>query len=339
MRRKAKAVAGHIAFGAAIFAFLCAASFSTARPIAGQQSKAPNQPAPQETATQTQPPSPTSLPAKPKIRTITAFIRLDPALYPQQITDALDFLHKAKASFEQSGYEVQTLRIATQPFPEYTRGLTEVEVFNFLRTLDHLAESQDFLISVGPAMQKLGDNAGWAALLANALAPASHMSGSVVIAGDDGIHWDAIQASALVMKFLSVHSPKSIGNFNFAALAFVPAGTPYFPAAFNSGDGHQFAVGLQSANVIAEALSATKDPTAAENAISEKLGAFAKNIEATSQTIAEQTKWQYGGIDLSPAPLKRDSIGAAIEAFNGAWLGSSGPPFSGGGPPPRLAPH
>ncbi|HEY4742911.1 MAG TPA: DUF711 family protein [Candidatus Acidoferrales bacterium] len=324
MRRRPNAVAGHVAFCAAILTFLCAASFFTASPIASQHSKTPKQPAPQETATQTQPPPETSAPAKPKIRTITAFIRLDPALYPQQITDTLDFLHKAKASYEQAGYEVQTLRIATQPFPEYTRGLNDVEVFKFLRTLDHLAESQDFLISVGPAMQKPGDNAGWAALLANTLAPATHMSGSVVIAGDDGIHWDAIQASALVMKFLSVHSPKSIANFNFAALAYVPAGTPFFPAAFNAGDGHQFAVGLQSANVIADALSTTKDPAAAENAIIEKLGAFAKNIEATSQTIADQTKWQYEGIDLSPAPLKRDSIGAAIEAFNGAWLGSSG---------------
>jgi uncharacterized protein (UPF0210 family) len=324
MRRRPNGVAGHIAFCAVIFVLFCAASFFAASPIAGQQSTPPQQPAPQETATQTQPPSQTSVPAKPKIRTITAFIRIDPALYPQQIADTLDFLHKAKAAYEQSGYEVQTLRIATQPFPEYTRGLTEVEVFKFLRTLDHLAESQDFLISVGPAMQKPGDNAGWAALLANALAPATHMSGSVVIAGDDGIHWDAVQASALVIEFLSIHSPKSIANFNFAALAFVPAGTPFFPAAFNSGDGHQFAIGLQSANVIAEALASTKDPAAAETAIVEKLGGFAKNIEATSQTIADQTKWQYEGIDLSPAPLKRDSIGAAIEAFNGAWLGSSG---------------
>ena len=48
--------------------------------------------------------------------------------YPQQIDDTLDFLHKAKAIYEQAGYEVQTLRIATQPFPEYTRDLSAVEI-------------------------------------------------------------------------------------------------------------------------------------------------------------------------------------------------------------------
>lgn len=313
-----------VAACAAVLVLFCVVFFSTAGLVTGQESKTPKQPAAQEAPPQPQAPAEAPAPAKPKIRTITAFINLDRALYPQQLTDTLDFLQKAKAVYEKSGYEVQTLRIATQPFPEYTRDLSDVETFKFLRTLDHFAESQDFLISVGPAMQKNGDDVRLAALLANALAPATHMSGTVVVAGDDGIHWQAVEASARVIEFLSIHSPKSIANFNFAALAFVPAGTPFFPAAFNSGDGHEFAIGLQSANVIAEALASTHDPAAAESAIVEKLGAYAKNIEETAHGIAEQSKWQYEGIDLSPAPLKRDSIGAAIESFNGAWLGSSG---------------
>jgi uncharacterized protein (UPF0210 family) len=313
-----------VAACATILVLLCVGFFSTAGLVTGQESKTPKQPAAQEAAPQAQAPAEASAPAKPKIRAITAFIHLDRALYPQQLTDTLDFLQKAKAVYEKSGYEVQTLRIATQPFPEYTRDLSDVEIFKFLRTLDHFAESQDFFISVGPALQKEGDEVRMAALLANALAPSTNMSGSVIIAGDDGIHWQAVEAAARVTEFLAIHSPKSIANFNFAGLAFVPAGTPFFPAAFNSGEGHQFAIGLQSANVIAEALASTKDPTVAENAIVEKLGVYAKNIEETANGIAEQSKWQYEGIDLSPAPLKRDSIGAAIESFNGAWLGSSG---------------
>jgi uncharacterized protein len=308
---------------AALFAAaLCAASAQDAK----QDTKPPQQPATQEAAPPSQQPPATPAPPlpKPKIRTITAFIRLDPNRYPQQLADTLSFLQTAKAAYEKSGYEVQTLRIATQPFPEYTRNMTAVETFKFLRTLDHYAQSQDFLISVGPAMLKSGDDSNWAALLANALAPATNMSGSIVIAGDDGIDWEAVQASARVMEFLAVHSPRSISNFNFAALAFVPPGTPFFPAAYASGDGHQFAVGLQSASVVAEALSSTRDPAVAAQAIVEKLGVFAKNIEDTSRGIEQQSAWKYSGIDLSPAPLKRDSIGAAIETFNGSWFGSSG---------------
>jgi uncharacterized protein len=127
-----------------------------------------------------------------------------------------------------------------------------------------------------------------------------------------------------VMEFLSVHSPQSLANFNFAALAMVPPGTPFFPAAYTAGSGHEFAIGLQSADVVAAALATTHDPAVAEQAIVDKLGIHAKNIEETGREIAQQTGWKYSGIDLSPAPLKRESIGAAIEAFNGAWLGSSG---------------
>jgi uncharacterized protein len=126
------------------------------------------------------------------------------------------------------------------------------------------------------------------------------------------------------MEFLSIHSPKSIANSNFASTAMVPPGTPFFPAAYASGAGHEFAIGLQSADVIAEALATTHDPSVAVQAIIDKLGVHAKNIEETSHEVAQQTGWQYSGIDLSPAPLKRESIGAAIESFNGAWLGSSG---------------
>jgi len=77
--------------------------------------------------------------SKPKIRAVTAFIRLDRATYQAQIADALDFLRRAKAAFEKDGFEVQTIRITTQPFPEYTKGLTPEEALAFLRGYDALA--------------------------------------------------------------------------------------------------------------------------------------------------------------------------------------------------------
>src|SRR6478752_8110590 len=55
----------------------------------------------------------------PKIRTVTAFVRLDRATYQAQVAEALKMLRNAKDSFTKAGYEVETLRITTQPFPEY----------------------------------------------------------------------------------------------------------------------------------------------------------------------------------------------------------------------------
>src|SRR5713226_7537992 len=63
--------------------------------------------------------------ANPKIRAITAFINLDRVRYKEQVADALKMLRRAQTTFESRGYQVQTIRIATQPFPEYTKGLTK----------------------------------------------------------------------------------------------------------------------------------------------------------------------------------------------------------------------
>src|SRR5580704_14293300 len=48
---------------------------------------------------------------KPKIRAVTAFIRLDRAQYESQVQETLKFLHQAKSAFEKAGYDVETIGI------------------------------------------------------------------------------------------------------------------------------------------------------------------------------------------------------------------------------------
>ena len=263
-------------------------------------------------------------PAKPKIRAVTAFVRLDRAQYKTQIAEALVFLRKAKAAYEKAGYEVQTIRITTQPFPEYTKGLSPEQVLAFFRDYDALAVKEGFDASIGPAMMKDKDDAGEAELLGIILSRAKTLEGSISIAGEDGIHWQSIHAAALVIKYLEDHTTHGQGNFNFTAAALVPSGTPFYPASYLTGPGKQFAIALQSANVVAEALTAAKSADAAEARLKNMLGHSAQEIEKTAEQIALQAGWKYGGIDLSPAPLKDISIGGAIEKFYNAPVGSSG---------------
>src|SRR5437879_13112953 len=75
-------------------------------------------------------------PANPKIRAITAFINLDRNQYQQQVADALKMLRRAQTTFESRGYQVQGIRIATQPFPEYTQGLTTAQAGAFFKQCD-----------------------------------------------------------------------------------------------------------------------------------------------------------------------------------------------------------
>jgi len=263
-------------------------------------------------------------PAKPKIRAVTAFVRLDRAQYKTQILETLVFLRKAKAAYEKSGYEVQTIRITTQPFPEYTKGLSPEQVLEFFRDYDALAVKEGFDASIGPAMMKDSDDAGEAELLGIILSRAKTLNGSISIAGEDGIHWQSVRAAALVIKYLEDHTAHGQGNFSFTASALVPSGTPFYPASYLTGPGKQFAIALQSANVVAEALTGAKSAEAAEARLKNILGRSAVEIEKTAEKLALQNGWKYEGIDLSPAPLKDISIGGAIEKFYGAPVGSSG---------------
>jgi len=261
---------------------------------------------------------------KPKVRAITAFVRIERPRYQAQIREALDILRKAKAAFEAAGYEVQTVRMATQPFPEYIRELQPEEALNFFRALDRLARQENLSVAIGPAMLRDENDTRLVAFLGEILTATTSLSGSVVVGGEDGVYWNAVRASAALMKHLSESTPRSQGNFSFAATAMLSTDTPFFPAAYHLGPGKQFAIGLESANVVAEALLHQRDAEPAKQAVATALGNHARAVERIARAIVVETGWQYLGLDLSPAPLKDASIAAAFERFTGSRIGSPG---------------
>lgn len=268
--------------------------------------------------------SPAPAAEKPKVRAITAFIRIDRANYRQQVQEALTMLRQAKAAFEQAGYEVQTIRITTQPFPEYTRGLSKEQAVAFFREYDQLAKTENFDASIGPAMLSESDDPAQAELLGEILSNTTSLNASLVVAGESGVYWKNVHLAAQLIKNLSTRSPGGIANFNFAAAALVPSYTPFFPASNHNGPGHHFAIALQSANVVAEAFASAKSPADGREALERALGPHARAIESVALQLEKETGWSYEGLDLSPAPLKDISIGGAIEKLTHGKFGSSG---------------
>jgi uncharacterized protein len=262
-------------------------------------------------------------PGKPKIRAITAFINLDRTQYQPQIADALKMLKYARTVFESRGFEVQTIRIATQPFPEYTKGLTNEQAMAFFRNYDAVATQEKFAASIGPAMLEADSPESQADLLAEILKNTKSLNASLVVAGDDGVRWRSVGAAARVMKKLE-DTEHSQGNFRFAAIAMVPPLTPFFPAAYHTGFGHQFAIALESANVVAAAFKNASDLRAAREKLTDVLSTAAFDVQDQAQRIDRDTGWAYVGIDLSPAPLKDVSIGTAIENLTTQPFGSAG---------------
>lgn len=261
---------------------------------------------------------------RPKIRALTAFINLDPAHYQDQVASTVASLQRIKATFEKAGFEVQTLRLTTQPFPTYTSNLSDEQALAFFKDYDRLLTKDALDASIGPAMMRAGDDAREARLLARILASTQTLEGTIVIASDDGIHSDGIREAANLIRFVAENTPSSLGNFRFAAIAEVPPGAPFYPASYHLSGDHTFAVGLESANVVAAAMASTRDPEQAQKNIEQSLGKWAVELETLGNQAGEESGWKFTGIDLSPAPLKDVSIGGAIEGFTHEPLGSSG---------------
>lgn len=261
--------------------------------------------------------------SKPKVRAITAFVRL--GQQSEQIGAALKVLRAAKADFETRGYEVQTLRIVTQPLAELLRGLSDSEALAYLKKLDETAEREGFLANVGPAMLSDNDDPRTMRLLGRALVSLQHVNASSIIAADDGIHWKVIRETASLIHYLSENSPHGQGNFSFAASAMLKPYGPFYPGAYHLEDGRRLSVGFQGANVVQEVFARTHGDFAASVAeLTRQLTVHAKIAESIGAEVAAANGWTFMGVDPTPAPMGEVSIAAAIETYTGARFGSSG---------------
>jgi uncharacterized protein len=263
--------------------------------------------------------------SKPKVRAITGFVRLDRASYVQQVSEALAVLHAAKGEFENQGYQVETLRIVTQPLGELVSGQSETDALAFLKALDDLSVKEGFLPNVGPGMLADADEPRTMVLLGKALATLPNIEASAIIAGDDGIHWRVIHESAALVRYVADHSPRSQGTFNFTATAMLKPYGPFYPGAYHTGAGGQFSIGFEGANVVQEVFARTHGDFAGSIAeLTRQLTLHAKVAESIGLAVAAAKHWTFMGVDPTPAPLADVSIGAAIEAYTGARFGSSG---------------
>jgi len=173
---------------------------------------------------------------KPKVRAITAFVRIDQKNFQKQIEDTVVVLHLAESEFKSIGYEVQTIRITTQPLAQLVSGLSEEQALAFLKVVDDLAEKEGFIPNIGPASVSDSDDPSTIHLLERVLSTLPHLNASAIIADESGIHWRSIRRSAELVKYVAENSPRSQGNFNFAVTAMLKPYTPFYPGSYHTGN-------------------------------------------------------------------------------------------------------
>jgi uncharacterized protein (UPF0210 family) len=133
-------------------------------------------------------------------------------------------------------------------------------------------------------------------------------------------------ACARAVKQLASSTPNGFGNLRFAATANCPPNIPFLPAAYHGGGVPRFAIAVQGADVVVDALSGPGGISEIEDRVVAGLETAAAPIERLAEQLAREHAYPFVGIDLSPAPFPSDdvSIGGALEAAGVDRFGAPG---------------
>lgn len=256
------------------------------------------------------------------IRTITAGVTVKSLSDTISISNAITFLKAARSEFQSKGYEIQTLRIATQPLYKYLQGKTYKEALRDLIIFDKLATKAGVMLAIGPVMKD--DYAGfeipdWAVEL---IQQTEAINFSISIANtQNGILGNGVHIAALTMTAIASSTKGGEGNFRFTASANCPAGIPFFPAAFHEGP-NSFAIGVESPNILTKVFKARPQENIKDN-LKLALEEVLKPMESIAFQLSKKSGWTFDGIDTSTAPGLDASIGEAIEAYTQRPFGSA----------------
>ncbi|NMM47363.1 DUF711 family protein [Marinigracilibium pacificum] len=251
-----------------------------------------------------------------KIRTITAGINLENIDDTASFYRAIEFLNKAKEKFTLAGYEVQTIRIATQNFHLYELSSINDNIRK-LQTLDAIADKNNIEVSIGQLLppNKYSQEASLMAI--KIINNTKKINFSVPISSSEtGVMDNSILAASEIILAISQNSDRGNGNFRFTASANVPPGTPFFPAAYHEGS-NSFSIGLESPNALKKAIKAGKASINQLDSIKIEFEKTLIPIQDIALDIEETFEgFEYKGMDTSPAPGLDASIGKAIEELS-----------------------
>jgi len=260
-----------------------------------------------------------------KIRSITYFCNPGWPLKGDELQRAGEFIALALTAFTAQGYEVQTTRLATIPFPDLVKSLDKEEITRLAQALERLGQELGFAyVALGPALPERPESY---LLIPQALAGTENVFlAGLMTTPDGGISLPAVRACAEVIHQAAPISPDGFANLRFAALANVPPGTPFFPAAFHDQDNPKFALATEAAGLAVEATTQARSLEDARSYLVSGVEDHASRLSAIAGELASRLDVEFGGIDfsLAPFPQKELSFGTAIERLGVPTMGQHG---------------
>lgn len=260
-----------------------------------------------------------------KIRSITSFFDPRAGNARRHLDQLTRLAQQGKQLFEQSGLEVQTVRLATVPFPLLYQAGDTAGAVELARDLENDAVERGFgYLSLGPALPARMESFDF-------VIPILEETRIVFLSGlmaspESGISLPAVRACAKIVARAAAVGGDGFANLRFGALANLGPHGPFLPGAYHSGERPAFAIAVECADLAVEALRRAGSLADARALLITALEDAAVSITSRAAHLSQQFELDFKGLDMSLAPFPQDwcSLGGALEALGLPALGLAG---------------
>ncbi|MGV8025576.1 MAG: DUF711 family protein [Anaerolineaceae bacterium] len=260
-----------------------------------------------------------------RIRSITYFI--DPSHTSSEPVFSAIHAHKdvLKKDLASAGYEVQSVRLATTPFPQWLDFKDEQTAFQKIKDLCSLTQEAGFeYLSLGPCRV---DECPVESILPAILALSNMLFVSMQLVDSQGsLSLPDIHSCAAVIKQVANLEADGFANLRFAALANVKPFTPFFPAAYGASGELAFSLAMECADTALNTFEQAADINSGCQALCSSFEEHATKMGTLIEINRPQSPIVFKGFDFSLAPFPEDwcSFGKALEAMGIGAIGTAG---------------
>lgn len=275
-----------------------------------------------------------------KVRTITMFISLDRDKKKQKkrIIKASKFGEDLAKEYVKIGYEIQSIRIVTNPFGEYLDTSSSESILEGMSFIKEVLNSQEMpkyriRFAIGEAITQ--NEIDYIPLLISKYGDIANICVNVEVDSLGIANNKKILLCIDKMKEIGVITPRGEGNFNFTVNFNCNPLIPYFPASYFKSDMDDcFALGFETPDLLVECLkNADLDKyedvneryKKAYEAMSEALTYHINLLSRIARDFSNDKYLKFVGVDSSAAPSKNCSSMVDVYKLLGIeYFGSSG---------------
>ncbi|KUK45748.1 MAG: hypothetical protein XD73_1378 [Anaerolinea thermophila] len=260
-----------------------------------------------------------------RIRSITYFIDPNYQPFETQLSALQKHKQTLRKNLEKAGFEVQSIRLATTPFPSWTNPEDRTGTLDAITTFVEETHDAGFnYLSVGPCKAAdLSDST----LLPAILSISDLLFLSMQVADPQrGISIKDIKVCAQTIQQVAYLESNGFANLRFAALANVKPCTPFFPAAYAAPGKAAFSLAMECADTVQEIFGQSNDIESGCRRLINTFETQATSMEKIIQNVDLGENDSFQGFDFSLAPFPETwcSFGKALETLGVSAIGSAG---------------